>query len=539
MLDIIIKNGWIADGSGSPIYRGDIGIKDGSIRSVGRIPHENGIEIIDANDLIVAPGFIDIHSHDDLYVLENEKTEAKVRQGVTTTIVGNCGFGLFPVVEDNRRLFHEYAASLFGEPETSLFGFESLADLSQALQSKGTVLNVKSLTAHGVIRLAVMGFRPERPTQDEMNHMKSLLRKSMKDGSIGMSLGLIYPPGCYAETDELVQLSKVVSEEGGIVTCHIRNEANLLIESIEEMLYIAKEVQVPLEISHLKTIGSLNTGKAIQAVQLLSKARLEGVDVTFDQYPYTAGSTTLTTLLPPWALEGGINRMLERINNPTNREMIKKDIYEGIPGSVWETMWKLIGWDQIMICSVTCMSNKQYEGKFVHEIVKDTALNPIDFILDLVLEEKGNVMIITFLQDPNEMEQVMTHELQMFGTDGLPMKGKKVHPRLYGTYPRVLGTYVRDKQVLQLEKAINKMTYRPAHRLGLQDRGLILPGMVADITIFNRNTIEDLATYTNPSIYPVGIETVIVNGQIVLHKNHFTSSKPGQFLGLNSNMGGN
>ncbi|MDB4866490.1 MAG: hypothetical protein JWR03_823 [Cohnella sp.] len=527
MMDMIIKNGKVVDGSGAPWYRGDIAIKDGKIVSIGKLQHEQAEKVILADGLIVAPGFIDVHSHDDLYVLENRLLDAKVRQGITTTIIGNCGFGLYPVVPERQKLFDEYATSLFGQPENGHMGFASLDDFYHQLERNGAAVNVGSLVAHGVLRIAVMGFENRKPTDDEMDQMKSLLRRELRSGAIGMSLGLIYAPGTYADTDELIKLSKVVAEEGGIITSHMRNESFRLLESIEEMLTIAREADVPLEISHLKATGVPNFGKGKEALHLIAAAKQEGVDVTFDQYPYPAGSTTAIVLMPPWSLEGGVQQLLARIRQEDTRQRIKRDMTNGIEGSTWEMMWEMIGWDNIMICAVETQRNKDCEGNSVQEMAISRNQDPIDFVLDLVDQEDGRIITILFQQDQADLEAIMVHDLQMFGSDGLPLKGKKAHPRLYGTYPRVLGTYVRDNQLLTLERAIFKMTHLPANRLGLMDRGLLRPGMAADITIFNADKVEDRSTYAIPDTKPEGIEMVIVNGSVVLQHGQFTDQYPG------------
>jgi N-acyl-D-amino-acid deacylase len=530
LYDILIQGGYIIDGSGAPWYRGDIAIKDGIIAHIGKLDGEQAKKTIKVDGLVVAPGFIDIHSHDDLHVLENPLMDAKIRQGVTSTVIGNCGFGLYPVLPENQKLFYEYATGLFGEPEKEDLGYFELEDFFKALSLNGSTLNVSSLVAHGTLRISGMGYDNRKPTEAELKKMKNLLRQGLRSGAVGMSLGLIYPPGSFANTEELIELSKVVAEEGGIITSHMRNEAQYLLESIEEMLIIAREAKVPIEISHLKASGFPNFGKGIEAIRLISKAKLEGIDVTFDQYPYPAGSTTATILLPPWSLEGGLKKMLERIRNKEIRNQIKKDMIEGIPGSPWEPRWKIYGWDNIMICSVQKPENKKYEGNRVKDITDQFHLDPFDFILDLLEDEDGSVIMITFQQDNNDLEAIMVHELQMFGSDGLPLRGRKAHPRLYGTYPRVLGTYVRENKLLSLERAVYKMTYMPANRLGILDRGLIRPGMAADITIFNKDTIADLSTYTNPTVKPDGIEMVIVNGVVVLEEGCFTGEYPGKPL---------
>lgn len=530
MYDLLIHDGIIVDGSGAPWYRSDVAIKDGFIVKIGNLKEEKAQKSIHADGFIISPGFIDIHSHDDLHVLENRFMDAKIRQGVTTTTLGNCGFGLYPVLPENNKLFYEYATSIFGEPENKSLGFTQLDDFFEALEQGGSTINVSSLVAHGVLRISVMGFENRKPTHTELEKMKDLLRQALRIGAVGMSFGLTYPPGSYAETEELIALSKVVAEEGGIISSHMRNEANFLLESIDEMLMIGREANVPVQISHLKAIGYSNFGKAKEALRKISKAKDDGVDVTFDQYPYPAGSTTATRFLPPWALEGGIEKMLQGIRDKNIRKQIIRDMKEGIPNSAWETVGKLIGWEDVMICSVETEENKQFEGRNVEDITNELKKEPIEFILDLLDDEDGRIMVVLFQQDMNDLESVMVSDLQMFGSDGLPLKGKKAHPRLYGTYPKVLGTYVRDSNLLSLERAVMKMTCLPANRLGLLDRGLIRPGMAADITIFNKETVADLSTYTNPAVNPIGIESVIVNGVVVLEKGSFTGKFPGKAL---------
>lgn len=530
MYDILIQGGLIVDGSGAPGYRADVAVKDGRIQSIGTLKKVQANRVIQADQLIVAPGFIDIHTHDDLHVLENPYMDAKIRQGVTTTVIGNCGFGLYPVLPETRDYFHKYVTGLFGDRENGDLGYSGLDDFFADFEKAGSAINVASLAAHGVIRVATMGYENRKPTATEMATMKDLLRDALRSGAVGMSMGLIYAPGSFADTEELIELSKVVAEEGGFIASHMRNEAGYLLESIEEMIMIAREACVPLEISHLKAVGNHNFGKAKKALELIEKAKLEGIDVTFDQYPYNAGSTTATTILPPWSLEGGHEKMMERLRNEETRMQIKDNLINGIPNNPWESMSNLIGWENIIICALESAKNKSLEGYNIKEIAEQRHVQPLDLFLDLLTEEEGRIILIMFQQDMDEMEMVMQHNLQMFGSDGIPQKGKKAHRRLYGTFPQVLGTYVREKNTLNLEQAIYKMTYLPSNRLGLFDRGLIRPGMVADITLFNKNTISDLSTYTEPKVNPSGIEAVIVNGNIVLEKGIFTEVYPGQPL---------
>jgi N-acyl-D-aspartate/D-glutamate deacylase len=530
MEDIIIRGGTIIDGSGAPSYRGDIAIRDGRITAIGMLKDRSAKQVIDADGLMVAPGFIDMHSHDDLHVLENKYMDAKIRQGVTTTVLGNCGFALYPVMPETKKLFYEYATGLFGTPEKGDLGYADLEQFFADIRRVGSAINVASLAAHGVLRIAVMGYDNRKPTEAEMARMKELLRQSMRSGAVGMSFGLIYAPGAYADTAELIELSKVVGEEGGFIASHMRSESGMLLDAIEEMITIAREARVPLEISHLKAVGTPNFGKGKEALRRIAAAKREGIDVTFDQYPYHAGSTTATTLLPPWALEGGIESMLRRLRDEETRRRIKADMINGIPNSPWENMADLIGWENIMVCSVQTAENKKYEGSNIKDIAEQLNMDPYDVFFRLLDEEDGRIILVMFQQDMNDMETIMTDDLQMFGSDGIPLRGKKAHPRLYGTYPRVLGTYVRERNLLTLERAVYKMTYLPAHRLGLLDRGLLRPGMMADITIFDMEQVNDLATYTNPEVYPSGIEAVLVNGVVVLRQGTFTGEFPGQPL---------
>lgn len=530
MYDILIEGGVIVDGSGSPGFRADVGIRDGVIQAVGKLKIGEAQRTIRANGLVVSPGFIDIHTHDDLHVLENRYMDAKIQQGITTVVIGNCGFGLYPVLPATRHLFEEYARGLFGAAEDGAFGYPDLEGFAAAYREKGCTVNVASLVAHGILRIAVMGYDNRQPTAAELEHMKVLLRAALRSGAVGMSMGLMYAPGSFADTRELIELGKVVAEEGGFIASHMRSESGYLLEAIDEMLTIAREAEVPLEISHLKAAGKVNFGKALQALRVLAKARREGIDVTFDQYPYNAGSTTATIILPPWALEGGQDRMLERLEDAEIRGRIRDQLVHGVANDSWESMSGLIGWENIMICSVETEANKRWEGMSIEEVAGRRELEPVDAFLDLMVAEKGRIILILFQQSMDEMETVMQHDLQMFGSDGIPQKGKKAHRRLYGTYPEVLGTYVREKGTLTLEQAVHKMTYLPSNRLGLYNRGLIRPGMVADITVFNKETVRDLSTYAEPQIAPDGIEAVVVDGVVVLEKGGYTEAYPGKVL---------
>ncbi len=529
MFDILIKNGFIIDGSGNPWFKADIAIEEGKICKIGRISISEADEIIDASGLIVAPGFIDMHSHSDFFLLINPRSESKIRQGITTEVIGNCGFSIAPLKPDKIEIMKKEIGVLADEVT---WDWSTFKEYINKLTRQGSSVNVAPLVGHGTLRLNVMEYENRDPTKDELDEMKALLAESLEAGAFGMSTGLIYAPGSYAKTEEIIELARVASEYGGIYTSHIRNESDKLLEAVKEAIKIGKNANIPVEISHMKSAGKQNWGKVKEALRLLKLAREESIEVTCDFYPYTAGSTGLAACLPPWVHEGGIEEMLKKLQDPALREKIKKDIEEGIEG--WENLAKSAGWDRIVISY--CERNKEYEGLSISEIAKIRGTNPFDAMFDLLIEEEAVVGIILHMMSEDDMKYVMKHPLSMVGTDGEgyapygPLARGKPHPRNYGTFPRILGKYVKEEKVLTLQDAIRKMTSMPAQKLGLLDRGLIREGFWADIVIFDPLKISDKATFSNPHQYPTGIEYVIVNGVKVIEKGKHTGELPGKVL---------
>jgi len=530
MFDIIIRNGRIVDGSGSPYYQADIGIKEERIAAISRLESKEAREIIDAKGSVACPGFFDMHSHSDLALLINPRAESKIRQGITTEVIGNCGSSAAPL-NDPLKTEIKKTTPLIEEAKLKL-DWSTMREYLNRLDRQGIALNVVPLVGHENIRACVIGFDNRAPTRAELKKMKSILSEAMEDGAFGMSTGLIYPPGCYAKTDELIELSKVVAEHGGIYTSHIRGESDELFSSVREAIEIGEKAKLPVEVSHHKAGGKANWGKVKQTLKMMAEARDRGIDVTCDIYPYTAASFGLSAMLPPWAHEGGSEKLLRRLRDTETRERLKKEMQEGIPS--WSSPLQSAGWDATLIAR--SKQNKGYEGKTVAEIVEAKKVDPFEFVFDLLIEENVAVDVVRFAMCEEDVITVIQHPETMVGTDasarapyGVLGEGKP-HPRTYGTFPRVLGKYVRREKVLELEEAVRKMTSLPARKLGLKDRGLIKKGVYADIVVFDPEKVEDKATYTEPHQYPKGIEYVLVNGKVTIERGEHTGVLAGKAL---------
>jgi N-acyl-D-amino-acid deacylase len=410
---------------------------------------------------------------------------------------------------------------------------DRLGEFYGHLADKGMSVNFVPLIGHGTVRIAVLGFDMREPTQGELDEMKAYVEEGMRDGAFGLSTGLIYPPGVFAKTDEIVELAKVAAVRGGIYTSHIRGEGDTLRESVEEAIEIGNRAKISVQISHIKTTGRRNWGKSGEIIQLIESARMNGIDVTADQYPYVAGQTGLYALLPPWAQEGGIERIVERLQDSATRERMKTDFAKGIPG--WQNWVADVGWENIMVVQASG-KNKPLEGKRITEIAKGRGKPPAESVFDLLVEEGGRASMVVFYGSEDDIKAFMKQPWVMIGSDQNGIKpgegplGGKQHPRAYGTFPRVLGKYVREERVLSIEDAIRKMTGLPAQKLGLRDRGLIRENMWADIVTFDPLRIIDKATYENPSLYAEGVTHVIVNGVVVYEGGNFTGARPGKVL---------
>lgn len=533
-MDLVITNGRIVNGTGNPWFHGDVGIRDGKIAEIGKISRGYSTTI-SAEGLVVCPGFIDAHSHTDMVLHLNPMTESTIRQGITSMVVGNCGMSLAPVSTIHKSLLEKSLSQFMPRGAAIDLPWRSFREYMKHEENQKKASNIAYLVGHGTIRTAVMGYERRSPTTEELERMKSYVVEAMEAGAVGLSSGLIYPPGMFAESEELVALAEVSAGRGGVYTSHIRGEAGTLMEALGEALRIGAEAHVPVQISHHKAMGRSNWGGTKETLAMISEARNRGVDATLDQYPYEAGMTSLATLLPLWAHEGGMQMLLDRLRSPEARKRIIRDIETGLPG--WVSHARECGYENIIVSSLTTEANRGLEGKNLIEIAEARKTEDVTTaLLDLLLEEDGQATMILFCMGEEDIRRVMTDQNQMVGTDSWAvapsgiMGSGKPHPRFYGTYPRILGHYVRETNVLRLEEAVRKMTSFPAQRFRLRMRGLLVPGYWADIVVFDPVTIMDRATYQNPHQYPEGIRYVLVNGQIVIRGNEDTGALPGKSL---------
>jgi N-acyl-D-amino-acid deacylase len=514
--DLVIRNAKIIDGSGNPWYKADIGVADERIATIGRI--EDGSHVIDAEGLAAAPGFIDTHSHSDLMLIAEPEAKQKTMQGITTEVVGQDGLGEAPISDETLGDWRRYLAGLNGDPDIE-WSWRSFGEYLDALDKAETSTNVASLVGHGNLRLLAMGMENRAPTQTELSTMKRLLSESMEAGGFGLSTGLIYAPCVYADSDELTELCSVAARHGGIFVVHMRNEGDGLFDSIDEVAKIGRDAGIPVHVSHFKVSGSKNWGKAEEALARIKAHRRDGVELTVDQYPYIAGSTFLSSLLPISAHEGGAERMLARLRDPSERAQIRELIAES-RGLDW-------GWHNILVTSVNTEKNKPHEGLDLREIARRRGEDPVETLFNIVLEEENAVTMVSFNMSEEDVRTIMESPFQMACTDGIVLG--KPHPRAYGSFPRILGRYVKEG-VIRLEDAVRKMTSLPAQTLDIRDRGILKPGMHADITIFDPDKVIDKATYQDPIQFPEGIEYVIVNGTVTVENGVHTGKRAGKVL---------
>jgi N-acyl-D-amino-acid deacylase len=536
MFDILIKNGEIIDGSGAAAFKGDIGIKDEIILEIAPSISEKAMEVINAEGLVVSPGFIDMHSHSDFSLLLNPFGESKIRQGITTELVGNCGFTAAPV---RKKYFHELMEYLVNTVILSNklkkeWKWHSQKDFLNTLTLKGIAFNIASLVGHGTLRIAAMGFANRKPSTSELNSMLEMLEYEMENGIFGLSAGLQYEPGSFASAEELIELCRVVAEYNGIYTVHMKSEGNYLLECILQAIDIAEKTGVSVEISHLKAVNPRNWSKVSEALKLIEEANEKGISVDFDVYPYTAYGSGLMDLIPPQFKDNGVDKMVSLLKS----EETRKNVINSMTGDydTWENPMEGNSWNKVRIASIKTKKNKKYEGKNLNEISKEMGCSPHDAVINLLAEEKGSVKMIFFGMEEKGLCTLMKHPRAIFCTDGRAVapygelsKGK-VHPRYYGAFPRILGRYAGRRKLLSLEEAVNKMTLRPAQKIGLKQRGMIKKGYYADIVIFDKTKIIDRATFDNPHSYPEGIMYVIVNGTVVISKGEHTGRLPGKLL---------
>jgi N-acyl-D-amino-acid deacylase len=527
--DVVIRGGRVVDGTGNPWFYGDVAIRGEQIVAVGKLPPEvTASREIDARGLVVAPGFIDMHSHSDLLLLEDGQAQSKIRQGVTTEVLGE-GTSAGP-----------YLGKL--DPQEVTFGgktwkWTTLGGYFQALAQSRMSVNVASYVGLDNVWQGVMGKSHERPTPEQLEEMTRLLDGAMQEGAFGLSTMLAMPPGSLATTDDLVTLSKVVAARGGSYSTHNRNEGTEVLAAIKEAIEIGERAGLPVDIIHVKIADQKLWGRMNEIVALIEDARSRGVNVQTNVYPYTRGNNNLASIVPPWAHEGGKTHLLARLKNPDDRERIKRDIQAGLPG--WYNHYTAVGgdWGRMLISG-----KGPWEGLTMDRVIalksadKSPTPQPLDILLDLLLEADGSIPTVYAHHTEEDMRLALSQPWCSIGSDGSayaidgPLRRGNPHPRNFGTFPRVLGVYVREQKVLRLEDAIRKMTSLNAAKLGISDRGLLREGHFADVTIFKADTVIDRATYEQPFAYGEGIEYVLVNGQVVLDRGQHTGATPGKVL---------
>ncbi len=536
--DILIKNGKIFDGTGNLGFKSDIAVKDGKIVKLQYRIEDSATRTIDASGLIISPGFIDMHSHSDTGILYDNKLQSIIMQGITTSVVGQCGYSLAPVSEKGFDIFKR-DLDMVAPPgvKPAEITWRTFKEYLEEVEKGKISSNIVPLVGFGPIRIAAgPGYEDRIPTDIEIHEMQELTKEAMEAGAFGMSTGLIYSPQVYSKTEEIIELAKIVADYQGLYFSHIRNEGSGLLDAVREFIEIVEKSGCRGgQIAHFKASGKGNWGKSIESLKLVEEANTRGLDITCDQYPYNRGATSMSALLPPWVMEGGIDETLKRLSSEELREKIKIDMVNESEG--FDDWYRETGPDKIFISDVKVDEWKDVEGKNVDEITKIKGkADPRDTIFDMLLENEGEVGITVSSMGEEDIRRIMKNKYTSIGTDGWGVAPEgimaygKPHPRFYGTFPRIIRKYVKEEGLLTLEEAVRKMTSLSAQKLGLFDRGLIREGMWADITIFDYERIYDKATFEEPHQFSEGIEYVIVNGEIVVEKGKQNTNMPGRVI---------
>lgn len=522
----VFKNGTLIDGTGAAGIKGDLLVEDGVIKAIGKVD-EAGAQIFDASDKIVCPGFIDTHTHSDLAAIINPALSAKIRQGVTTDLLGQDGISMAPLPESHISAWRKNIAGLDGVTELIDWQYETTERYLNLLEEYRPAVNLAYLVPHGNVRMEAMGLDGRVATPEEIGKMCAILDRELSAGAYGFSTGLIYMPCAFADINEMIALCTVTAKHNGIFVVHQRSEADDILNSTQELITIARESGVWLHISHMKVCGRKNWHLIDPMLKLLEGAQKEGICISFDQYPYVAGSTMLGVILPPWVHDGGTDKLLSRLADVEARKRMIADIKNGIPG--WDNFIDFAGLDQIFVTSVKTDKNADLVGKNLVDIGEMRGKDPYNATFDLLLEEENAVGMVDFYGTEEHVVRFLCRPEQNVCTDGLMGAGKP-HPRVFGAFPRVLGKYARDEKHLSIEAAIHKMTGKPAQVMGLTDRGLLKPGFAADIVVFDPVTICDKGTFIEPNQYPEGITAVMVNGCFAFVGGVETFARTGKVL---------
>lgn len=526
--DVIIRGGTVYDGSGRRPVKADVGIRGDRIAAIGNLSQATATSVVDAKGLAVAPGFINMLSHSETSLITDPRSLSEIKQGVTTQIFGELSMG--PVNEVMKNRFRQSQGDVKFDIE-----WTTLVEYLNYLQRRGISQNVASFIGAAIIREYVIGLEDKPPTPEQLDQMRELVRREMEGGALGITTALIYPPAFFARTEELIELCKVAAKYKGKYTTHMRSEANQLIEAVEETIRISREAGLPAEIYHLKAAGEANWPKMDQVIRMIERARRQGLKITADMYTYTAGGTGLDASMPPWVFEGGREAGYKRLQDPEVRKKIADAIRT--PSNDWENLYYLAGSpDRLVLASFRSEKLKPLVGKTLGEVAKMRGKDPIETIMDLVLEDRSRIGTIYFLMTEDNIKKQIRLPWVSFGSDAASIAPEgtnlrsAAHPRAYGNFARLLGKYVRDEKVISLSEAVRRLTSLPATNLGLAQRGFLRKGMFADVVVFDPQSISDLATFENPHQLSVGVRDVFVNGVQVLKNGEHTGAKPGKAL---------
>ena len=516
-MELIIRNGLVVDGTGAAAFRADVGVDQGKITEVGDLSAARAPREIDATGQVVAPGFIDIHTHADIALLARPTHEPKVMQGVTTEVFSNCGLGFAPVNERGLEIQKEYLLGLFGDDTGVDWSWRTVRQFLDHYRGR-IATNAAYLIPHGAVRVSAMGMADRPATRDELRVMTDLIREGMDEGAWGLSTGLWYSPMSYADHAENVAVCRAVAEHGGFFAIHMREYGDKILDSLTESYAMSRESGAPLQVSHLQIGGARNWGRAGEVLAHLDRVRASGVDVTYDSYPYTAGSTLVQAMLPTWATAGGPSALLQRLDDAEIR-----------PRIVAEMDAADRDWTRHVLVGARSAEFNPYEGETFARIAEREGISIGEAVCRILVADELGACFIAHQGDEGDLRQILKHPAQMIGSDGLHLPGK-THPRLFGAFPRLLARYVREQGILTLEEAVWKMTGFPAQRMGFRDRGRIAKGLAADLVVFDPQTIRDTATFEDPCRYPEGISHVLVNGRPVVEGGQHTGALPGEVL---------
>lgn len=527
--DVVIRNGSIYDGGGGARFTGDVALAGDSIVAVGQIRSARGAVEIDATGLAVAPGFINMLSWATESLLQDGRSQSDIRQGVTLEVFGE-GWSMGPLNDAMKAEMREQQGDIKFD-----VAWTTLNEYLEHLVARGVSTNVASFVGATTVRVHELGYEDRAPTPEELERMKALVRRAMEEGALGLGSALIYAPGFYAKTDELIALARVAAEYGGIYISHLRSEGNRLLEAVDELITVAREAQIPAEIYHLKAAGRANWDKLDDVIARVEAARAQGLRITADVYTYTAGATGLDAAMPPWVQEGGLRAWIERLKDPAVRARVRREM--STPTDAWENLYLAAGSpDNVLLVGFKTDSLKYLTGKTLGEVARARGLSPEEAAMDLVIQDNSRVSTVYFIMSEENVRRKIALPWVSFGSDEASLAPEDVflksnpHPRAYGNFARLLGKYVREERVIPLEEAIRRLTSLQAENLGIRRRGALKPGYYADVVVFDPATVIDHATFENPHQYATGVRHLFVNGVQVLRDGEHTGATPGRVV---------